>query len=86
MYFRGGYIQKGHGLGGIFKSVTKLFQPIARNIVKVANKPEVRKILKNVGRSAADTGRELLISSLKGEDVKPGLKRRIDVGKKKASE
>ena len=42
--------------------------------------------MKNVGRSAADTGRELLISSLKGEDVKPGLKRRIDLGKKKSSE
>ena len=86
MYFKGGYIQRGHGLWGIFRSVAKIFRPIVRNITKVVNKPEVRKILKNVGKSAVNTGSELLIDSLRGKDVKAKLKRKIDLGKQKLTD
>ena len=67
MYYRGRYVQKGHGLVGIFKSVAKIFSPLARNIVRVANNREVKNILKTVGEEAMDTGKELLINSLRGE-------------------
>ena len=86
MYYRGRYVQKGYGLGGIFRSVSKIFSPIARKIATVARQPEVRKVLKTLGKSAADTGSELLISKLKGESVQPKLKEKIASSKKQIVE
>ena len=86
MYYRGRYVQKGYGLGGIFRSVSKIFNPIARKIATVVRQPEVRKVLKTLGKSAADTGSELLISKLKGESVQPKLKEKIASSKKQIVE
>jgi len=86
MYYRGRYVQKGYGLGGIFRSVSKIFSPIARKIATVARQPEVRKVLKTLGKSAADTGSELLISKLKGESIQPKLKEKIASSKKQIVE
>ena len=86
MYYRGRYVQKGYGLGGIFRSVSKLFSPIARKIATVAKQPEVRKVLKTLGKSVADTGSELLISKFKGESVQPKLKEKITSSKKQIIE
>ena len=86
MYYRGRYVQKGYGLGGIFRSVSKIFIPISSKSTAVARQPEVRKVLKTLGKSAADTGSELLISKLKGESMQPKLKEKIASSKKQIVE
>ena len=86
MYYRGRYVQKGYGLGGIFRSVAKVFTPLARNVVKAVNNREVKNILKTVGEEAFDTGKEFLISSLKGENAKPKMKDKINMSKKRIAD
>ncbi len=82
-YYRASYIQKGYGLGSIFRSVAKLFRPIARNIRKTIDRPEVRNVLKTMGKETLNTGGELLIDSIKGKDVKPTLDKRIKIAKQR---
>ena len=81
-YYRSPYIQKGYGLGGIFRSVAKLFRPIVRNITCTINRPEVKNVLKTVGKETLDTGSELLINSIKGENnIESRLDKRIKIAK-----
>ena len=67
--YRSPYAQKGYGLGGIFRGVAKNFRSIARNVMKVFSKPAVKKGLKTEDEEAVDTGGEVLIDSLRGNDV-----------------
>ena len=83
-YYRSPYVQKGYGLGGIFRSVAKLFRPIVRNIIRTINRPEVKNVLKTVGKETLDTGSELLINSIKGgNDIGPRLDKRIKIAKQR---
>ena len=83
-YYRSPYVQKGYGLGGIFRSVAKLFRPIVRNITRTINRPEVKNVLKTVGKETLDTGSELLINSIKGgNDIGPRLDKRIKIAKQR---
>ena len=86
MYYRCRYVQKGHGLCGIFRSVAKIFSPLARNVVRAANNPEVKNILKTVGEEAMDTGKELLINSLRGRTSQSQMKEKINKSKKRISD
>ena len=79
-YYRSPYVQKVYGLGGIFRSVAKLFRLIVRNIRRTINRPEVKNVLKTVGKETLDTGSELLINSIKGgNDIGPRLDKRIEI-------
>ena len=80
--YRSPYAQNGYGLGGIFRGVAKLFRPIARNVVKVFSKPAVKKVLKTVREEAITTEGEVLIDSLRGNDVEKTLDTRINLAKK----
>ena len=60
--------------------------PLAHNVVKAVNNREVKNILKTVGEEAIDTGKEFLISSLKGENVKPKMKDKINMSKKRIAD
>ena len=82
-YYRSPYVQKGYGLGGIFRSVAKLFRPIVRNITKAINRPEVRNVLKTVGKETFDAGSELLIDSIKGNNIESKLDKRIKIAKQR---
>lgn len=83
-YYRSPYIQKGYGLGGIFRSVAKLFRPIVRNITRTINRPEVKNILKTVGKETFNTGSELLIDSIKGDNnIESKLDKRIKIAKQR---
>ena len=83
-YYRSPYVQKGYGLGGIFRSVAKLFRPIVRNITRTINRPEVQNVLKTVGKETLDTGSELLIDSTKGgKDIESKLNKRIKIAKQR---
>ena len=86
MHYKSVYIQKGYGIGGIFRGIARLFRPIARNVVKILNKPEVKKVLKTVGKETINTGSELLIDKLQGKHLKSRLDKRIDIAKKRIVE
>lgn len=76
-YYKAPYIQKGHGLGSIFRGVAKFFRPLARNIVNTFKQPTVRNVLKTVGKETLGTGTELLLDSIKGKKYSVGDKVRI---------
>ena len=82
MYYRSPYIQKGYGLGGVFRSIAKLIHPIARKTIRFVNKPSVRNVLKTIGKEGIDSSKELLLDSLQGKDIREKLKERIEIGKK----
>lgn len=86
MRYRSGYIQKGYGLGGIFRGIVRLFRPVARNVVKVLSKPEVRKVLKTVGKETVDTGKGLLMDKLQGKDLKSMIDKRINIAKRRIAD
>ena len=86
MLYKSAYIQKGYGIGGIFRSVANFFRPIARNVTKVINQPEVQKVLKTIGKESASVGGELLIDSLRGNNIEPKLNSRIKVAKQRIVE
>ena len=73
-------------MGEIFRGVAKIFRPIARNVVKVFSKPAVKKVLKTVGEEAVNTGGEVLIDSLRGNDVEKTLDTRINLAKKRIAD
>ena len=82
-YYKAPYIQKGHGLGSIFRGVAKFFRPLARNIVNTFKQPAVKKVLKTVGKETLNTGSELLIDSLKGNDIESKMDQRIKTAKQR---
>ena len=86
MIYKSAYVQKGYGIGGIFRSVAKFFRPIARNVTKVINQPEVQKVLKTIGKESASAGSELLLDSLKGNNIESKLNNRIKVAKQRIVE
>ena len=47
----------------MFRGLAKLFHPLARNLSATMNRPEVRNVLKTVGKETLNTGGELLIDS-----------------------
>ena len=82
-YYRSPYIQRGYGLGGMFRGLAKLFRPLVRNLSSTINRPEVRNVLKTMGKETLNTGSELLIDSLKGNDIESKLDSRINLAKKR---
>ena len=82
-YYRSPYIQRGYGLGSMFRGLAKLFRPLVRNLSTTMNRPDVRNVLKTVGKETLNTGGELLINSLKGNDIESKLDSRINLAKKR---
>ena len=82
-YYRSPYIQKGYGLGSIFRGVAKFFKPLGRSLVRSVNIPEVKDVFKTVGKEAFNTGSELLIDSLKGKNIESKMDKRIQQAKKR---
>ena len=85
-HYKSAYIQKGHGLGGLFRGIRKFFTPLARKVVTTLNKPEVKNVLKTLGKETVTTGSELLLDSLQGNDIQATLNRRINKAKKRIAE
>ena len=82
-YYRSPYIQKGYGLGSIFRGVAKFFKPLGRSLVRSVNTPEVKNVFKTVGKEAFNTGSKLLIDSLKGNNIETKMDKRIHQAKKR---
>ena len=60
-FYRGPVLQRGYGLGSIFKSVARSVMPS----------------LKEIGKSALTTGLEVLQDCAKGENIKTAAKKRL---------
>ena len=82
-YYRSSYIQKGYGLGSMFRGVTKFFKPLGRSLVRNVNSPEVKNVFKTVEKEAFNTGSELLMDSLKGNNIETKMDKRIQQAKKR---
>ena len=70
----------------VYFAVWQFFRPLARNVVKVFSKPGVKKVLKTVGEEAVNAGGEVLIDSLRGNDVEKTLDTRINLAKKRIAD
>ena len=78
-HYKSGYIQKGHGLGGLFRGIRNFFTPLARKVVTTLNKPEVQRVLKTIGKESVNAGSELLVDSIQGNDIRATLDKRIGI-------
>jgi hypothetical protein len=85
-HYKSGYIQKGHGLGGLFRGIRNFFAPLARKVVTTLNRPEVKRVLKTIGKESVNTGSELLVDSIRGNDIQATLNKRIGIAKKRIAE
>ena len=85
-HYKSAYIQKGHGLGGIFRGIRNFFMPLARRVVTTLNKPEAKRVLKTIGKEALNTGSELVLDSIHGNDIQSTLNKRIGTAKKRIAE
>ena len=64
--FRGGIMQRGYGLGGIFKGFLRTIAP------------KVKQGFKEIGKTALKTGLETLGDVVNGGNLKSSLKRRAE--------
>lgn len=64
--FRGGVMQKGYGLGGLFKGFMRTIAP------------KVKQGFKEIGKTALKTGLETLGDVVNGGNLKSSLKRRAE--------
>ena len=85
-HYKAAYIQKGRGLGGIFRGIRNLFMPLARRVVTTLNKPEVKRVLKPIGKETLNTGSVLVLDSIQSNDIQSTLDKRINIAKKRIAE
>ena len=71
--FKGAACQRGYGIGGIFKGLTRTFVPV------------VKKGLLNLGKQALQGGVQVLDNVSRGENLKVAIKRLAVEGVKKMS-
>ena len=74
--------QVGHGIGGIFRSLTKLFTPMAKSALR-ASKPFMKKAAKFAGRQALQVGLDTVKDISQGDNVKASLSKNVKRGRKR---
>ena len=80
IHFRGGELQqKGKGIGGFFRGLLNIFQPIAKNIgstvVKAVKSDTAKSIAKTLGEQALDSSMNMTRDLIQGNDVKDSFNR-----------
>ena len=80
---RSPYSQTGHGVGSIFRSLARVFVPVARTVFR-ASKPMVKKAVKIAGKEALQVGLDTLGDIAQGQNVQSSLKKNIRAGSKRA--
>ena len=68
-HYKAAYIQKGYGLGGLFRGIRNFVMPLTRRVVTTLNKPEVKRVLKTIGKETLNTGSELVLDSIQRNDI-----------------
>ena len=75
LFFHGGErIQRGRGIGGLFRIASKLFKPLAGLAVKAVKSPAGKKIVNAVKNQAIDSSINLAKDLAGGKSVRESLK------------
>ena len=77
---RGRRVQRGHGVGGVFRALGRHVVPW---ITKLVTSPSAKRIGKSIGREAVRAGAGVLSDTLAGENVSRALDKQLKVTKKK---
>ena len=67
-------LQHGHGLGGLFRSLSRFLVPVAKSVFK-ASKPLLKKGAKYAAQEGLQMGADTVKDILQGESVKDSLKK-----------
>ena len=73
--FYGSPRQKGHGLGGVFRSLYRYMMPLFKSHAL----PVLKKSVKSVGSEALRAATNIGIDALKGENLKDSAKNNIEI-------
>lgn len=74
-FFHGGQrIQRGRGIGGLFRIASKLFKPLASLAVKAVKSPAGKQIVNAVKNQAIDSSINVAQDLASGKSVKESLK------------
>ena len=82
--FMGSRYQKGHGLGGIFRTIARIAMPLLRRTAIPFLKRAGKSALKTVGRQVIRSGKSLVGDVVQGKPFKESVKRRTKQGVEKA--
>ena len=75
LFFHGGErIQRGRGIGGLFRFASKLFKPLGTLAVKAVKSPAGKKIVNAVKNQAIDSSIKVAQDLVSGKSVKESLK------------
>lgn len=96
-YHRGPLLQRGHGIGSIFKSILRFIAPSLQSVKsvfakgaqigsKIAKNPAVKDVMNTVRDSAIDIGLSTAADTLEGLDLKQSLDKNLTTGKLKVAE
>ena len=80
--FKGVRVQKGHGLGGLFRGIIKSAMPLLKSGIKSA-KPMLKSGVKVLGKHMLDMGMNLAEDLMEGQSFKSAVKRRSSQAGKK---
>ena len=74
LFFHGGErIQRGRGIGGLFRFASKLFKPLGTLAVKAVKSPAGKKIVNAVKNQAIDSSIKVAQDLVSGKSVKESL-------------
>lgn len=73
--FRGSRMQRGHGIGGLFKGLFKSVKPLLKSGMKTVA-PILKKGARAVGKQAFDSGMNLASDLLEGRNIKTAVRKR----------
>ena len=73
--FRGTRMQRGHGIGGLFRGLFKSVKPLLKSGAKTVA-PLLKKGMRFVGKQAVDSGMKLAGDLLEGRNVKTAARER----------
>ena len=74
--FRGAQMQKGHGLGGLFRGIIKSAIPLLKSGMKAAT-PMLKKGAKSLGKQMLHSGMNLAGDLLEGKSLKSSANARV---------
>ena len=74
--------QMGHGLGGIFRSLSRMFMPVARTVFN-ASKPLLKSTAKTIGKTALQAGADTVLDVVNGADLKESMSKNLKQGTKR---
>jgi len=87
---KGDRFQAGRGIGGLFRGLFRGLKPLVSMGISTGKKILGSDLVKNVGRSALEMGKDALknlaADALEGKDMKESLNKELDMAKSKIAQ